>query len=94
MKSLNILITMIIVVLLCTEATMAASFFEKLFGDISGLSGYHQRSFGTTRTPVARYPAARTQKPKGRSYKDICRAVNPAPFAFPNKLPYPSVPIC
>lgn len=89
MKSLKILITMIIVVLLCTEAMMAASFFEKLFGDISGLSGYHQRSFGTTRTPVAR-----TQKPKGRSYKEICRAVNPAPFAFPNKLPYPSVPIC
>lgn len=88
MKSLNILLKMIIVLLLCTEAMMAASFLEKLFGDLSGFSGYHQRSFGTTRAP------AKTQKPKGRSYKEICRAVNPAPFAFPNKLPYPSVPIC
>lgn len=43
-------------------------------------------NFQTTRKP--------TKAPRGRSYKDICRAVNPAPYSFPNKLPFPSVPIC
>lgn len=41
--------------------------------------------FETTRRPT---------KARGRSYKDICKAVNPAPYSFPNKIPYPSVPIC
>lgn len=36
----------------------------------------------------------RTTKARGRTFKDICRAQNPAPYAFPNKLPFPSVPIC
>lgn len=48
---------------------------------------YQNLNYETTRRP-------RVEKPKGRSYKDICRAVNPAPYSFPNKIPYPSVPIC
>jgi hypothetical protein len=50
-------------------------------------TSYQNLNYETTRRP-------RVEKAKGRSYKDICRAVNPAPYSFPNKIPFPSVPIC
>ncbi|XP_052863665.1 uncharacterized protein LOC128270300 [Anopheles cruzii] len=31
---------------------------------------------------------------KGRNYKDICRVVNPAPYASPGRAPYPAAPFC
>ncbi|KFB38856.1 AGAP013348-PA-like protein [Anopheles sinensis] len=31
---------------------------------------------------------------KGRDYKDICRVVNPAPYALPGRAPYPAAPFC
>lgn len=57
---------------------------NNVYGSEKKNSGSGSR-FETTRKPT---------KARGRSYKDICRAVNPAPYSFPNKIPYPSVPIC
>lgn len=95
MKFIHIIIVVVCSIMLTTEA----------FGDYSDLlkkiiasNGYNYNSaiayppnnvnYHTTRRPI------RTEKPRGRSYKEICRAVNPAPYSFPNKIPFPSVPIC
>jgi hypothetical protein len=78
---------MILSLFVLSEA-VTGPFFEKIYSGypISGSGGY--RYIQTTR----RRP--QTQKPRGRSYKEICRAINPAPYAFPNKIPFPSVPVC
>jgi hypothetical protein len=64
-------------------------FLRRIFASNNAYGGGNRNSangrFETTRKPT---------KARGRSYKDICRAANPAPWAFPNKIPYPSVPIC
>lgn len=86
MKALQVIFA-IISLLVLTEA-LSGPFLERIYS-FNGYTVYnnaHQRP-GQTRRP-------RTEKPRGRSFKDICRFVNPAPYSFPNKIPYPSVPIC
>jgi hypothetical protein len=77
----------VILSLLVLTDALTGPFFEKIYSGypVSG-SGYRFVQ------PTRRRP--QTQKPRGRSYKEICRAINPAPYAFPNKIPYPSVPVC
>lgn len=33
-------------------------------------------------------------RPKGRSYKDICRVLNPTPYALPGSIPSAGAPFC
>ncbi|CRK88988.1 CLUMA_CG002548, isoform A [Clunio marinus] len=90
----NLFVVAFIVLAVICES-FASPFLQELFN----LNGYNQgynlgysNEYSRNVQPARRRPA--TPKPRGRSYKDICRAVNPAPYAFPNKIPYPSVPIC
>lgn len=78
----------VVLAVLLIGDSIAAPFLQRIY---SPYYGSPHESYGN------RHPTTRrlvTQKPRGRSYKEICRAVNPAPFAYPNKIPYPSVPIC
>lgn len=89
MKTLRIIFVAVLAMLMIGDA-IAAPFLQKIYN----VNGYNSDHYGS---PYQSYQSNRrphTQKPRGRSYKDICRAVNPAPYAFPNKIPYPSVPIC
>lgn len=77
--------------LMLTEA-IGDAFLKRIFAS-NGYSGnsavsYQNYNYETTTKRV------KSEKPRGRSFKEICRAVNPAPYSFPNKIPYPSVPIC
>jgi hypothetical protein len=85
MKTLRIIFAVVLSLMMFGDV-FASPFLQTLY-NLNGYSGY-----GNVHT--TRRPRLQTQKPKGRSYKDICRAINPAPYAFPNKIPYPSVPIC
>lgn len=92
MKSLNIIFVVVLALLLIGDA-IAAPFLQRIY-TVNGFSGGYgspHDSYGNRHQTTRRLV---TQKPRGRSYKEICRAVNPAPFAYPNKIPYPSVPIC
>lgn len=86
MKTLKIIFVIALSLMVIGE-TFAAPFLERIYG-LNVYNGQNPSRVQTTR----RRP--RTEKPRGRSYKEICRAINPAPYAFPNKIPYPSVPIC
>lgn len=93
--NMNILrvVFLLIGFLVATEA-IGDIFLRRIYAS-SGLYGSGNKNggqrnsninFQTTRKP--------TKAPRGRSFKEICRAVNPAPYSFPNKIPFPSVPIC
>lgn len=43
--------------------------------------------FGWSRSPEGGRPASR-----GRSYNDIARVINPSPYAFPGRSPFPAQP--
>lgn len=98
MKCLHLLVVAIFAFVICFTFTEAAPSFglEKLFGDLTGYnsgynSGYNDnRQYNSNPTRTASW----NSKPKGRTYAEICRQVNPAPYALPNKLPFPSVPVC
>uniref|UniRef100_A0A182P1N4 VM domain-containing protein n=1 Tax=Anopheles epiroticus TaxID=199890 RepID=A0A182P1N4_9DIPT len=49
-----------------------------------GHNGYHR----------ATASSGHKRQAKGRDYKDICRVVNPAPYALPGRAPYPAAPFC
>lgn len=85
MKTLKVVLV-IFVSLMIIGDTLATPFLERIYNANTN-NGY--RIIRTTKRS-----RARTEKPRGRSFKDICRAINPAPYAYPNKIPYPSVPIC
>lgn len=89
MNFLRVLL-LVIVAAVSTEA-IGEIFLKRIYASSNYFNSGNSRnvpptvSFETTRRPT---------KARGRSYKDICRAVNPAPYSFPNKIPFPSVPIC
>jgi hypothetical protein len=70
-----------------------------LFAEVFGVpflgKNYGANVYGGQRVQTTRRRSvnAATRR-KGRTYKEICRAINPAPYAFPNKVPFPSVPVC
>jgi hypothetical protein len=80
-------IFVIVLSLMMLGEVLSAPFLERLYN--VNVYGHGGRQVPTT---TRRRP--RTEKPRGRTFKEICRAINPAPYAFPNKIPYPSVPIC
>lgn len=88
MSSLKIIFVVFVSLIVIGDA-FAAPFLERIYNANTFNGQVHQ---GNRR--ANKRHRARTEKPRGRSYKDICRAVNPAPYAFPNMMIYPSVPIC
>lgn len=65
----------------------AAPWFEILFGKQQDYT-YQPLSYKNQQS--------RRQQGKrgGERWKEICRTINPDPYAFPGRIPYPSVPIC
>ena len=99
MKNLQIWIVAIFAFVISLTFIEAKPSFglEKLFGDLTGYNNngyYNDYNEYQQYNPKPTRTAARNPKPKGRTYSEICRQVNPAPYAFPNKLPFPSVPVC
>lgn len=90
MKTLTVMFIMALSVMIISES-LAAPFLE-IVDTFNGYNNVYRRVKTTRRRLQTEKP--RTAKPRGRSFKEICRAINPAPHAFPNKIPYPSVPIC
>lgn len=98
MRSLSLVLTALLSLLLLTEVVLASPvLFDKLFaayqptysGGYGGNQyGYYYGSGGGGSSPTHK------RKPKGRSYKDICRVVNPTPYALPGSVPYPAAPFC
>uniref|UniRef100_A0A2M4CIT2 Putative secreted protein n=1 Tax=Anopheles darlingi TaxID=43151 RepID=A0A2M4CIT2_ANODA len=60
-------------------------------GGGGGGGGNSGSGFGGTRATSA---SSQKRQAKGRDYKDICRVVNPAPYAMPGRAPYPAAPFC
>ncbi|EGK96402.1 AGAP013348-PA [Anopheles gambiae str. PEST] len=50
--------------------------------------------YGSHHRPTASSATSHKRQAKGRDYKDICRVVNPAPYALPGRAPYPAAPFC
>jgi hypothetical protein len=73
----------IIFVVMFGEA-IGAPFLQGLFGEAFG-APFLERLFGLNRKKTGRQ--VQTEKARGRTHKEICRAINPAPYAFPNKFP-------
>lgn len=80
---------MVITLVVLAEG-LGDAFLRRIFASNNVYGGGNKNSVNGVRFETTRKPT----KARGRSYKDICRAVNPAPYSFPNKIPYPSVPIC
>lgn len=87
MKFLRNICALFVVTMMLADIVFADPFLERLF---------NANNYNPTNIRPANIPQTRRYKTTkaGRSYKDICRVVNPAPYAFPNKFPYPSVPVC
>lgn len=102
MKNLQILIVAIFAFMISLTSIEAAPSFglEKLFGDLTGYNSEYNNGYNNGYNGNQQYypqptrAVARSPKPKGRTYTEICRQVNPAPYALPNRLPFPSVPVC
>uniref|UniRef100_A0A182FJ33 Uncharacterized protein n=2 Tax=Anopheles albimanus TaxID=7167 RepID=A0A182FJ33_ANOAL len=69
---------------------------NQYYGYYSGGGGSAPTGGGGTGFGGTRATGASSQKrqAKGRDYKDICRVVNPAPYAMPGRAPYPAAPFC
>lgn len=89
MTNFKAIFVFVLSMLMLSEA-ISGPFLETIYSGYP-VSGSGFRYVQATSRPSQR---KRTTKARGRSYKEICRAINPAPYAFPNKIPYPSVPIC
>lgn len=94
------------VLLLLLGFSTASPIFETLFGSYNQpshdyrVSHYPSHQHYPTYQNYPNYNSYQTSTTKkraqkeGRSYKEICRAINPAPYAFPGKAPFPAVPVC
>lgn len=83
----NLLVILAMVAVVVADVLSLPSFLERLYS----ANNYNPTNVRPAQAP--QQPKRRTTK-AGRSYKDICRVVNPNPYAFPGKFPYPAVPIC
>uniref|UniRef100_A0A182N061 VM domain-containing protein n=1 Tax=Anopheles dirus TaxID=7168 RepID=A0A182N061_9DIPT len=54
-------------------------------GSVPSYGSYHRATTASS---------GHKRQAKGRDYKDICRVVNPAPYALPGRAPYPAAPFC
>jgi len=86
MKGLNCYF-MIAIVLTLLGSVIGAAFLEAIYG----VNRYSANGYRTIQpTTIRPKPRPRPQRRNGRTYKEICGAINPAPYAFPNKIPFPS----
>uniref|UniRef100_A0A2M4AS48 Putative secreted protein n=2 Tax=Anopheles triannulatus TaxID=58253 RepID=A0A2M4AS48_9DIPT len=69
---------------------------NQYYGYYGGGGGGGGSNSGSGFGAVARAtsPSSQKRQAKGRDYKDICRVVNPAPYAMPGRAPYPAAPFC
>jgi hypothetical protein len=88
-----ILCRIVLVLILFTFRIQALNepFLKRIF-DSTGFNGVYrmQHNYGQHQTTKRTH----IEKPRGRSFKEICQAVNPAPYSFPNNIPFPKVPVC
>lgn len=99
MKSITLLLSALLSLLLLTELVEATPvLLDKLFGfaayQPANSGGYGGNQYGYYGTGGGSYTPTQKRKPKGRSYKDICRVVNPTPYALPGSVPFPGAPFC
>ncbi|EJY57440.1 AAEL017139-PA [Aedes aegypti] len=99
MRSLSLVLSTLLSLLLLTEVVLASPVLDKLFGFAAyqpGYSGYGYggNQYGYYSSGGGGPSPTHKKKPKGRSYKDICRVVNPTPYALPGSVPYPAAPFC
>uniref|UniRef100_A0A1Q3FPM3 Putative conserved secreted protein n=1 Tax=Culex tarsalis TaxID=7177 RepID=A0A1Q3FPM3_CULTA len=108
MRSLHsVLATVAGLLLLLMAAMVRASpvLLDKLFGFAAyqpsysgggGGGGYGGNHYGYYGGGGGGGAVSRTPKPrsKGRSYKDICRVLNPTPYALPGSIPSAGAPFC
>lgn len=73
-------------VLLLIVAGSAAPWVEILFGK--------QADYSYQPSNYKNQQYRRHGKGGKERWKDICRTINPDPYAFPGRAPYPSAPIC
>ena len=84
MKALCFVIVLLLALL---GNAIAAPFLETIYG----VNRYSANGYRTFQPSTSRPKPVRTERKRGgRTYKEICRAINPAPYALPNKIPYPS----
>lgn len=81
MQKLNFL-TVLFVIMVTLHVCCASPILDRLF------------QFSSYQQPDYSYGSSYTTRPRttrqGRTYKDICRVVNPNQYAFPNRVPYPA----
>ncbi|XP_058063680.1 uncharacterized protein LOC131213621 [Anopheles bellator] len=66
---------------------------NQYYGGYYGTGGGEGGYAGVQR-PATAASTSHKRQAKGRNYKDICRVVNPAPYASPGRAPYPAAPFC
>lgn len=77
----------ILVFLLIINIAFAAPWVDIVFGN----SGYNYQGYQRNQP----YRQQRRQGKGGKErWKEICRTINPDPFAFPGRAPYPAPPAC
>lgn len=85
MKALSFYL-IIVLVLTFLGDSIAAPFLETIYG----VNRYSANGYRTLQPSTARPKQRSERRRNGRTYKEICGAINPAPYAFPNKIPFPS----
>uniref|UniRef100_A0AAG5DX02 VM domain-containing protein n=1 Tax=Anopheles atroparvus TaxID=41427 RepID=A0AAG5DX02_ANOAO len=75
------------------QPTYGGGYGTNQYGYYGGSSGGSSggAGFGGPQRATA---SSHKRQAKGRNYKDICRVVNPAPYALPGRAPYPAAPFC
>ena len=91
MQKLNLL-SIFLFALMTLQICLASPILDRLFQ----FSSYQQPDYysGYGGSSYTARPRAKPTTRQGRTYKDICRVVNPNQFAFPNRVPYPAAPYC
>lgn len=77
---------LIILLLLLVSSAFCIPWFDLWFPQ---QSSYDNRNIGY----YANGPYRQGRDGKER-WKQICRTINPDPYAFPGRVPYPAAPIC
>uniref|UniRef100_A0A8D8NXQ4 (northern house mosquito) hypothetical protein n=1 Tax=Culex pipiens TaxID=7175 RepID=A0A8D8NXQ4_CULPI len=105
MRSLHSLLAALAAMLLLVTAMVHATpvLLDKLFGFAAyqpsysgggGGGGYGGNQYGYYGGGGGAVSRTAKPRPKGRSYKEICRVLNPTPYALPGSIPAAGAPFC
>lgn len=103
MRSLPSLLATLAAMLLLVTAMVHATpvLLDKLFGFAAyqpsysgGGGGYGGNQYGYYGGGGGAVSRTAKPRPKGRSYKEICRVLNPTPYALPGSIPAAGAPFC